>query len=242
MSDHRTPSNLARLLVLTVLCSASALSARAATPFSEEAVMAAYLVRFAGYVEWPDETAKASTASIDSAASIAAPPSTRATKELAIQSPRPVQDKAQMPLTIAVLGANEVWDELVNLVATQSAKQRPLRIRRITSVTDIGDARIVFIGADHSDRLKRLVASLANRPVLTVTDNARGLELGSILNFMHADRRVRFEVSIRAAKKAGLKISSELLAVALRVELASAEISPPCAFESLNCFQLGAVR
>lgn len=198
--------------------------------------MAAYLVRFAGYVEWPDEIAKPATTPIDSTASIGTPPSP------ANQPLTPAPDQAKQPLTIAVLGANGVWDELTNLVATQSARQRPLRIRRITSVADIGEARIVFIGTDYSDRLKRLIAALARKPVLTVTDDAKGLELGSILNFLHADRRIRFEVSLGSAKKAGLKISSDLLAVALRVELATADLPRDRSLETLECFRLAALQ
>jgi hypothetical protein len=39
-----------------------------------------------------------------------------------------------------------------------------------------------------------------------------------MVNFVHADRRLRFEVSLPPAQRAGLRISSDLLAVAARVE------------------------
>jgi hypothetical protein len=41
--------------------------------------------------------------------------------------------------------------------------------------------------------------------------------MGSVLNFVIVDKRVRFEISLTAAERAGLKISSELLSVAVRV-------------------------
>ena len=62
------------------------------------------------------------------------------------------------------------------------------------------------------------IASIASRPVLIVTDEERGLDDGGIINFIEADRRVRFEVSLTAASRAGLTISSELLSVAARVQ------------------------
>jgi hypothetical protein len=231
-------SKCAGLLILSILCTALATTSSAATPYSEDAIMAAYLVRFAGYVEWPDETTKAAALLHDAATPPPASPNSVAdTSALAASVP----ETQKSPLTIAVLGGSGIWDELTQLVATQSTKQRTLRIRRITAVADIGDARIVFIGAEHADRLKRLLAALAHKPVLTVTDDVRGLEFGSVLNFMHADRRVRFEVSLVSAKKAGLKISSDLLAVATRVELAANDMQN-CQFASLKCAQLGALR
>ena len=50
-----------------------------------------------------------------------------------------------------------------------------------------------------------------------VTDSEEGLELGSVLNFVIVENRVRFEVSLTAADKSRFRISSELLAVAARV-------------------------
>jgi len=51
-----------------------------------------------------------------------------------------------------------------------------------------------------------------------VTDAERGLAAGSVLNFVMLEHRVRFEVSLAAADRFGLRISAELLGVATRVE------------------------
>jgi len=52
---------------------------------------------------------------------------------------------------------------------------------------------------------------------LLVTDEEGGLNAGSSLNFLTIDQRVRFEISLAAADRSGLKISAELLGVAVRV-------------------------
>jgi hypothetical protein len=51
-----------------------------------------------------------------------------------------------------------------------------------------------------------------------VTDDNGGLSDGSAINFLTIDRNVRFEISLSAAERWGLKISSELLSVAIRVQ------------------------
>jgi hypothetical protein len=55
-----------RALMLAIACllAANLGSLRAAEPYSEDAVKAAYLYRFAGYVEWPPEAQSSSTFTI----------------------------------------------------------------------------------------------------------------------------------------------------------------------------------
>ena len=59
--------------------------------------------------------------------------------------------------------------------------------------------------------------ALAGRPILAVTDAPTGLADGGALNFVPVQGRVRFEASLPAAERAGLRLSSRLLAVAERV-------------------------
>jgi hypothetical protein len=53
--------------------------------------------------------------------------------------------------------------------------------------------------------------------VLVVSDANGGLEAGSTINFVPADERVGFEVSVDAAERSALKVSSRMLGVARRV-------------------------
>jgi hypothetical protein len=54
--------------------------------------------------------------------------------------------------------------------------------------------------------------------VLTITGVERGIEHGSMINFVQVDGRVRFEVNVMVAEKSGLRLSSRLLTVAARVK------------------------
>ena len=89
-------------------------------------------------------------------------------------------------------------------------------VREVRSARDLGEPQMLYVGEAHADFLRE-VASDANRHVLMVTNEAQGLDVGSALNFVTVDNRVRFEVSLTAADRAGIKISSELLSVAIRV-------------------------
>jgi hypothetical protein len=78
---------------------------------------------------------------------------------------------------------------------------------------------VLFIGAAHRTQLSQLIATVGSRPVLVVTDAPDGLDQGAMINFQLADDRLRFEVSVPASQRAGLSLSSRLLAAAMRVEM-----------------------
>ena len=155
-----------------------------------EAVEAAFIYRFAGYVEWPPES---------------------------VSHPE---------FTIAVLGADKVAQELLRILPQHQIKDSPARVRRIRRMAELGDSQILFIGPQYDDDLQSVIAQVANRPVLVVTAGPHGLEDGSCVNFLFIDRHVRFEVSITAAEHVGLRISAELLSVAVRIQGRSLGNSP----------------
>lgn len=161
--------------------------------FSEDAVKAAFLYRFAGYVTWPQQT-----------------------------------QRGARSFTIAVLDADPIAQELERVLSGRTINGLPARVRRIKSIRALGDAQMLFVGDDSIAMLRRDIDQVASQPVLVVTDTPGGLDSGSAVNFLLIDRRLRFEVSLAAADRAGLKVSSELLSVAARVEGDHRRSDIPC--------------
>jgi hypothetical protein len=119
--------------------------------------------------------------------------------------------------TIAVLNADGVAAELEQLLQNRQVRDRPVQVRSIKTIRELSGAPMLYIGPAHRDELRHVISATAGRPVLIVTNEADGLDAGSMVNFVLIDQRVRFEISLDAAHSAGLKIASELLAVAVRV-------------------------
>jgi hypothetical protein len=117
---------------------------------------------------------------------------------------------------IAVLGSPAMARQLGGLARTHLINNHPVRVREAASVRDLADSDILYVGAGRAGSL-RSWRPAASRSTLIVTDEEGGLRDGGMLNFLTIDRRVRFEVSLTAAGQAHLKISSELLALAVRV-------------------------
>ena len=75
---------------------------------------------------------------------------------------------------------------------------------------------MVFIAEDVRE-LRKNLAALDKSPILTVGDQPDFLKRGGMIQFVLEGNKVRFEVNLTAAKKAGLTLSSELLKVATAV-------------------------
>lgn len=180
---HRTkgpvracPKSLGLLALFTMW----GLSSHAAESYSEDAIKAAYLYRFAGYVTWPEPVA------------------------------------ADAPFVIDVVGAPGVAVALRTLLRDHTVNGHAVVIREVTGAGDWGTAQMVYAGIGHGGALRTLRPGTSAR--LIVTDQEDGFNTGSVINLLTIDRNVRFEISLTAADRWGLKISSELLGVALRVQ------------------------
>lgn len=155
--------------------------APAAADYSQDAVKAAYLFRFAGYVGWPGGA-----------------------------------DSAK-PFVIAVVDSPAVARELRRLAPGHRINNRFVEVVEAKRVSDAGRPEMLFVGAGHAELLPPAIPALAAQSTLVVTEEDGGLDEGATLNLLTLDDRVRFEVSLTSADRAHLKISAELLSVAIRV-------------------------
>ena len=121
------------------------------------------------------------------------------------------------PIVLGVLGDDDMADALQSIVAKRRIGQHPLEVRRLTESNALDGVHLLFVGGGESAALARLAPDAQRRSVLLVTDFDRALDEGSVINLVVVDDRVRFEVSLEAAERSRLKLSSRMLAVALWV-------------------------
>ncbi len=160
-----------------------AVAAHAQAPVSEEAVEAAYLHKFPGFVEWPADAFKAPGS----------------------------------PIIIGLVGAPTVLDELTKLARGRLVLNRAVEARAVDPKDLPPDLHVLFIGKGATGDVRKLIDAARRAHVLVVTDIPEGLSAGGVLGFVRIEGRLRFEASVPAANRAGLKLSSKLLSVASKV-------------------------
>jgi hypothetical protein len=129
----------------------------------------------------------------------------------------PEQAVADTPLQIGVIGARAMADELTGIVAKRTVNGRPVQVRRLRPGEATGELNLLFVARSETARLAGIVAATKDQGTLVVTESTEAPALGSAINFVVEDDRVRFDVAPRAFERANLKVSARLLTVARRV-------------------------
>ncbi|MGH9716008.1 MAG: YfiR family protein, partial [Candidatus Acidiferrales bacterium] len=119
--------------------------------------------------------------------------------------------------SICVLGQDPFGSVLDSTVSGSKLNGVPMVVRRVTSASDAADCQILFISSSRRDQLDTDLLALRGLPVVTVSDIPDFDPRGGMIQFVLTGNRVRFEIDLPNAQKAGLKLSSQLLKVAVAV-------------------------
>lgn len=172
------------VLVVTLLCTQGIYAQAPAQSVNiERQVKAAYLYKFASYVEWPPSAFNSSNS----------------------------------PLVIGVIGADAVADELEHIVAGHTVNGRTVIARKLKRGESLAGLHMLFIGHLEKTHLLEIFSEAKNKPLLTITESEDAHVLGSMINFVVTDDRLRFEVALAPVESGGLKISARMLTAAYKV-------------------------
>jgi hypothetical protein len=122
-------------------------------------------------------------------------------------------------MQICVLGEDPFGEELSRITSGKVVGGHPLEIKHPTSAEGARSCHILFISKSEKSHFKTTLQVLQGYSVLTVGDASGFLDEGGMVNFVLRDDRVKFEINLKAAERAGLKISSKLLGVAQLVNV-----------------------
>jgi hypothetical protein len=118
------------------------------------------------------------------------------------------------PITIGVVGTDVLGDSLDHIVAGKSVNGRPFAVKHFSPDADFAGCQILFIGNLETSAVTQILDKTSTLPILTVSDAKLFAQDTAIIGFVLKDQKVRLAIDLDAARKAGLTISSKLLAVA----------------------------
>jgi YfiR/HmsC-like len=88
---------------------------------------------------------------------------------------------------------------------------KKIKVKKCEDDDSAEGCNIFFFGTTDKSFIKERLTELKNRSVLTVGEIEGFAQMGGIINFFVEQKRLRFEVNVDAARKAGLKLSSQIL-------------------------------
>jgi len=118
---------------------------------------------------------------------------------------------------ICVVTPDPYGADLDALVSGQSLNGRLLAVRRVGRDGALDHCHVLVFSSAPTADLKPLLARVARLPILTVGDDRRFVDEGGMIGLRMVGGRVRFDVNVTAARRAGLRLSSQLLQLAMSV-------------------------
>lgn len=117
-------------------------------------------------------------------------------------------------IVFGVLGANPFGGALTRTLAGKDIDGRPVIIAAYRRAAQVDSCHVLFVGRSESEDLGRILQTLQGNPVLTVGEDVDFARRGGIIQFVLRDNKVRFEINLRAATAARLRMSAKLLRLA----------------------------
>lgn len=124
---------------------------------------------------------------------------------------------AASPIVICVLGEDPFGDALEALDG-KTVNGRPIVIRYAATLGTLTRCHLLFVSASERTILPKVLQATKDWSLLTVGDRNGFARDGGIINLVKTEDRVGFEINLEAARRARLKISSKLLALAKIVD------------------------
>jgi hypothetical protein len=119
---------------------------------------------------------------------------------------------------ICVLGADPFGAALDEIVKGKVISGHQVATKRILGPSESQDCRILFVSPSEESHVSAILKALEGTGILTVGRGAQFTRRGGMIAFTSEGKKVRFVVNLGAAEAAKLRLSSQLLRVAVSVE------------------------
>jgi hypothetical protein len=117
-------------------------------------------------------------------------------------------------------------------VAWRSIEGRPvgrgkLAVAPVQAGSDFANCDALFVGVSERAIWPQIRAALGTRPILTMSEMMGFAQDGGMVGLLDVDNRLRFDVNLKAVRKAGLSIDTNALEQANMVHAQAASVRAP---------------
>jgi hypothetical protein len=117
------------------------------------------------------------------------------------------------PVVVAVLGQDPFGEDLDRALEGKTVGERPLVVRRFPDMGKLEACHVLFVSRSEEANVAALPEKLKAYNVATVSEIEDFARRGGVFRLYLRDHKLRFEINIDAAKRAGLTLSAKLLQV-----------------------------
>lgn len=126
------------------------------------------------------------------------------------------RDQDTRPLDICTPGALPL-DGQFALLQGRMIGNRTIVLRAHVAAADWRSCQVLYLADSDASRTESSLRTLGQAPVLTIGDQRDFVQAGGMIGLRVEDNRVRFDVNLGAAQRAGLTLNSQMLKLAGQV-------------------------
>lgn len=119
---------------------------------------------------------------------------------------------------IGVLGNSSLIQELNNMASTKKVGNQSFEIKTFTNVGTITNCHMLIVAPEVSTPLSEIIAKIKKNSTLLITEKQGFAKQGAAINFVVQNNKPAFELNKTSVEKQDLKVSKDLLSLAILVE------------------------
>jgi len=131
-----------------------------------------------------------------------------------IEWPEESFNGSDAPFVICHLGSSQTRALFDTAYADRMVERHPIEVRHPSGVDDVLGCHIIMITAERSEQAGDFIAAAAGKSTLTIGETEGFARSGGVIGFYNDGPKIRFEINLRAAEDANLRVSSRLLQLA----------------------------
>jgi len=120
-------------------------------------------------------------------------------------------------IRLCVIGNADMQTSLFTLNGRKAGAYELQIMSRSEGGEGLGDCHVLYIDEQEQRHLVPILKSLGNKPVLTISDIPNFAERGGNIGLLYRDNKVLFEINLASTRKAGLRLSSQMLNLAANI-------------------------
>lgn len=121
---------------------------------------------------------------------------------------------ADTPLRICLLRGDPEMVQEMSMLTRQQVQGRPVVTRLVVRPAEVAGCHVLYLPADAAEPLEPYLRQAEEASTLTVSDQPDFVDNGGAIALVVAGGRYRFDVNLQAAKRAKLRLASQLLKLA----------------------------
>lgn len=119
---------------------------------------------------------------------------------------------------IGVLGSSPVYEPLVDAVRSKTVMNKKIIVRQYYTVEEINNSDMIFLSQNADILLDELLEKARRNKILIISEQEGYSRLGTAINFVTIENKLKFEVNIHSLESIGLKASAQFLKLVIIID------------------------